>query len=482
MRRQRRRRPPAALPLSCSLALSLLLGAVELLDAGGLGGLVLEDPTGTAGMAPPAGGGGMPGGLSLGAPLAEGEEAFSEEDALKQEQLMSKIEQRKAEIEAQTTGSHARAKRKSGSDVRESMLKRKKISTGAGGGGGDSDSDDPTEQLPLRERIKARKAERKAERQQKQQDGGAGAGSGVLGWFRVDEGGAVAFRNTPALSDRSAFSAQAGDLIQAVDVREGLEDPGDWVQHSENKLWLPVRFLLPVEAPGANNAAAAAAAEPSVDCVDKSNRCVQWAADGDCEKNLKFVMDQCPFSCGLCELRQTKEQQRRADKPGASGGAATAGSSASSPSSSSGGGGSNKRRLEEEAAAAAMLGVGAAAGATYPSAEGGGGMAAAAAAGMAAAGLSPPSPPPAPVASFRLEVDELHGCETATDVPIKFVLPEGFTLGVDGRACFDIFRAPLGVTTDTGQLYHSRTDGMPARPPACPPACLPARHMTSDLC
>ena len=67
----------------------------------------------------------------------------------------------------------------------------------------------------------------------------------------------MAFRNTPALSDRSAFSAQAGDLIQAVDVREGLEDPGDWVQHSENKLWLPVRFLLPVEAPGANNAAAA---------------------------------------------------------------------------------------------------------------------------------------------------------------------------------------------------------------------------------
>jgi hypothetical protein len=99
--------------------------------------------------------------------------------------------------------------------------------------------------------------------------------------------------------------------------------------------------------------------------------------------------------------------------------------------------------------------------------------AAAAAAGMAAAGLSPPppSPPPAPVASFRLEVDELHGCETATDVPIKFVLPEGFTLGVDGRACFDIFRAPLGVTTDTGQLYHSRTDGMHT----CPPTCLPAR-------
>ena len=197
MRRQRRRRPPAALPLSCSLALSLLLGAVELLDAGGLGGLVLEDPTGTAGMAPPAGGGGMPGGLSLGAPLAEGEEAFSEEDALKQEQLMSKIEQRKAEIEARTTGSHARAKKSDG----ESMLKGKKISTGCGSG------DSPTEQLPLGERIKSRKAELKAGRQQTQQ---AGAGNGVLGWFRVDEGGAVTTPPLRCIGESLRMTAHGG--------------------------------------------------------------------------------------------------------------------------------------------------------------------------------------------------------------------------------------------------------------------------------
>ena len=97
----------------------LLLDGLALLGAGGLDGLLLEDPTGGAGM-------------TLGAPLGEGEEAFSHEDTRKQEQLMSKIEQRKAEIQAQTAAISDRAKpaRKSGADVRESMMKRKKISSG----------------------------------------------------------------------------------------------------------------------------------------------------------------------------------------------------------------------------------------------------------------------------------------------------------------------------------------------------------------
>ena len=176
-----------------------------------------------------------------------------------------------------------------------------------------------------------------------------------------------------------------------------------------------------------------------MDCVDKNERCAQWAADGDCDRNLKFVLEKCPLSCGLCELQHAK-QQRKQERSTGGGGSGTESRS------------SYARRLEEEAeaAAAAMLGVGAAAGAAYPPTVG----------GMAAATgpvSGPPSPPP--MASFRLEVEELHGCETATDVPIQFVLPYGFTLGVDGRACFDIFRAPLGVTSDTGQLYHSRKDG-----------------------
>ena len=111
---------------------------------------------------------------------------------------------------------------------------------------------DPTDQLSLRERIAARKAEKKAERQRDRETDQLSDPSGVMAWFRVDEGGAVAFRNTPSLTDRSEVNAQPGDLIEAVDVREGLEDPGDWVQHRENKLWLPVRAptrALPVVSP-----------------------------------------------------------------------------------------------------------------------------------------------------------------------------------------------------------------------------------------
>ncbi len=419
-----------ALPLHGELSTLLLLDGLVGLGAGGLDGLVLEDPTGTAGAAPPPGGGAGLAGMTLGEPLGEGEEGFTEQDAQKQEELLSRIEHRKAEIQSQASASAARAKpaRKSGSDVRNNMMKRKKITS-------NTESDDPTDQLPLRERIAARKAERKAEREAERKSEQLASRGGVLGWFRVDDGGAVAFRNTPSLTDRSDFNAQPGDLIEAVDVREGLDDPGDWVQHRENKLWLPVRFLLPIEEPDSTVPSA-------TDCVDKSDRCPQWAADGDCDKNLKFVLDKCPLSCGLCELRQAK-QQRKQDRPSIS---AARGSVDSSSS--------DRRRLEEEtaAAAAAMLGVGTAVGgAAYPA--NGGGMAAAA----ATSGTSPTSLPP--MASFRLEVEELHGCETATDVPIRFVLPDGFTLGVDGRACFDIFRAPLGVTTDTGQLYHSRKDG-----------------------
>ena len=56
-------------------------------------------------------------------------------------------------------------------------------------------------------------------------------------------------------------------------MREGLDDPGDWVQHRENRLWLPVRFLVQVDE---------ADAAATKDCVDKNARCPQWAADGDC--------------------------------------------------------------------------------------------------------------------------------------------------------------------------------------------------------
>lgn len=247
------------LPRHMQLSALLLLDGLALLGAGGLDGMLLEDPTG--------------GGMTLGAPLGEGEEAFSQEDTRKQERLMSKIEQRKAEIQAQTAAISGRAKpaRKSGADVRESMMKRKKISSGksfsqssplsfsrdgdtatvlAGGAA----QDDPTDQLPLRERIAARKAEKKAERARRDREADQlGGPTGALAWFRVDEGGAVAFRNTPSLTDRSEVNAKPGDLIEAVDVREGLEDPGEWVQHRANKLWLPVRAHVKLPDPPLRN-------------------------------------------------------------------------------------------------------------------------------------------------------------------------------------------------------------------------------------
>lgn len=58
--------------------------------------------------------------------------------------------------------------------------------------------------------------------------------------YRVDDGGAVAFRNTPAMNDRSDVRAKPGDSIVA-EARHG-EGKDEWVRHT-NGLWLPVQFL-----------------------------------------------------------------------------------------------------------------------------------------------------------------------------------------------------------------------------------------------
>jgi hypothetical protein len=52
-----------------------------------------------------------------------------------------------------------------------------------------------------------------------------------------------------------------------------------WVRHT-NGLWLPRRFLVP------DVAAAAAAISPP--CEDESQHCPEWAAAGDCERNLQY--------------------------------------------------------------------------------------------------------------------------------------------------------------------------------------------------
>ena len=62
------------------------------------------------------------------------------------------------------------------------------------------------------------------------------------GWYRVDDGGAVAFRKSPDKTDRSKGIAAAGQLIVAA--REPGAHPG-WVQ-TEEGLWLEKAYLMPV--------------------------------------------------------------------------------------------------------------------------------------------------------------------------------------------------------------------------------------------
>ena len=63
--------------------------------------------------------------------------------------------------------------------------------------------------------------------------------------YTVDDGGAVAFRNSPDMSDKSEQIAKAGAPI-VCQARSG-SGVDAWVQHT-NGLWLPLRFLVPVDA------------------------------------------------------------------------------------------------------------------------------------------------------------------------------------------------------------------------------------------
>eukprot|EP01043_Picozoa_sp_COSAG02_P015315 COSAG02_NODE_650_length_18912_cov_23.728698_10_plen_1024_part_00 len=82
----------------------------------------------------------------------------------------------------------------------------------------------------------------------------SGAGSVILAVapplsYSVDEGGAVAYRNTPRMADRhQGAKAQPSEIIQVgerrISIGDGAAD-GEWVQNKANKLWLPVRFLVP---------------------------------------------------------------------------------------------------------------------------------------------------------------------------------------------------------------------------------------------
>lgn len=61
-------------------------------------------------------------------------------------------------------------------------------------------------------------------------------------WYRVDEGGGVAFRKSPNMDDRTSVAARAGELVF---ISEQSAEHPDWMKTEEN-LWLPARFLVPL--------------------------------------------------------------------------------------------------------------------------------------------------------------------------------------------------------------------------------------------
>jgi hypothetical protein len=61
-------------------------------------------------------------------------------------------------------------------------------------------------------------------------------------WYRVDQGGGVAFRKSPSMDDRTTVAARAGELVFILE--QSAEHP-DWMK-TEEGLWLPARFLAPL--------------------------------------------------------------------------------------------------------------------------------------------------------------------------------------------------------------------------------------------
>ena len=165
----------------------------------------------------------------------------------------------------------------------------------------------------------------------------SGGAHGGVGWYRVDDGGSVAFRKSPSMGDRTAAVANANDFIYMA--RSPPEYPG-WLQTDEG-LWLPTQFLVqlgPHEQPTdaeqeAAHEAHSAQADRAFDegqslpplpqpsatpppprrlqqeekeqvpddgCVDSDWKCSTWAQAGECEKDAEFMSKNCRLACGLC--------------------------------------------------------------------------------------------------------------------------------------------------------------------------------------
>eukprot|EP01043_Picozoa_sp_COSAG02_P043895 COSAG02_NODE_3863_length_6129_cov_2.692869_4_plen_726_part_00 len=169
--------------------------------------------------------------------------------------------------------------------------------------------------------------------------GRSGGARGGVGWYRVDDGGSVAFRKSPSIGDRTAAVANANDFVYMA--RSPPEHAG-WLQTDEG-LWLPTQFLVqlgPHEQPTDAEQEAAHEAhsvqadrafdegqsfpplpQPSAtpppprrlqqeekeqvkgdECVDSDWKCGTWAQAGECEKDADFMTKNCRLACGLCAV------------------------------------------------------------------------------------------------------------------------------------------------------------------------------------
>lgn len=102
-------------------------------------------------------------------------------------------------------------------------------------------------------------------------------------FYRVDEGGAVAFRTTPNMDDRSNAVAASGAFVEAA--REPPEFP-DWVQSvsaASSGLWLPKKYLQLVQHNSEEYLEALRAAS-----AEEGAKALEWTMNWDKEKKRYY--------------------------------------------------------------------------------------------------------------------------------------------------------------------------------------------------
>ena len=50
-------------------------------------------------------------------------------------------------------------------------------------------------------------------------------------------------------------------------------------------------------------------------CHNKHDSCRAWAEQGECSANTDFMLQTCPFACGVCGVNYKKECRREVSCP-----------------------------------------------------------------------------------------------------------------------------------------------------------------------